>query len=377
MEQKTFGERLKQYRQEKRLTQQDLADHLGVSNKTISRWESDGGSPDVSVLVPLARVLGVTVDDLLDGEKPVRTLTRADYQSLLSFGFTLGGGVLFFLFDLFMPAFLCWLGYLGCMAYGVYLQKYYSYQSRWFFLSNAIMNLSVNFALAGKIISSVAAISVTMNMANADEFRVQLLWWLVSHQGFIQILVLFLALLLTVITQSLVWRWSKGENVGVHLREKLKGLHLERDRLTLRKAIVLLVPVAFAAFWLLYEVFGLPLWLYELQGLLFAALAGVCVIVCLLLFLKRGRRWQMLPALGLTALCSVTWSWTRPLRMVARRNGYIYNYKIGMNEELYIPFREGTPEIFLLLAGSAVIYLACCFIRITKKPIQKGESPAE
>ena len=48
-----------------------------------------------------------------------------------------------------------------------------------------------------------------------------------------------------------------------------------------------------------------------------------------------------------------------------------------MNEELYIPFREGTPEIFLLLAVSAVIYLACCFVCITKKPIQKEESPAD
>jgi len=373
----TFGERLKKYRQEKRLTQQDLADLLGVSNKTVSRWESDGGYPDVSVLVPLARALGITVDDLLDGEKPVRTLTRADYQSLLSFGFTLGGGVLFFLFDLFMPAFLCWLGYLGCMAYGVYLQKYYSYQSRWFFLSNAVMNLSVNFALAGKIISAVAALSVTMNMANANEFKVQLLWWLVSHQGFIQIFVLFLALVLTVITQSLVWRWSKGEAVCARLREKGKNLRLERAPLTVRKALVLLVPVVFAAYWLIYEVFGLPLWLYELQGLLFAGLAVICAALCLLLFLKRGRRWQLLLAWVLTAACSATWSWTRPLRVVARRNGYIYNYKAGMNEELYIPFREGTPEIFLLLAVSAVIYLACCFIRITKKPIQKEESPAE
>ena len=373
----TFGERLKKYRQEKRLTQQDLADLLGVSNKTVSRWESDGGYPDVSVLVPLARALGVTVDDLLDGEKPVRSLTRADYQSLLSFGFTLGGGVLFFLFDLFMPAFLCWLGYLGCMAYGVYLQKYYSYQSRWFFLSNAVMNLSVNFALAGKIISAVAAISITMNMDNANELRVRALWWLVSHQGFIQIFVLFLALVLTVITQSLVWRWSKGEPIRVRLWEKGKDLRLERVSLTVRKALVLLVPVVFAAYWLIYEVFGLPLWLYEFQGLLFAGLAVVCAALCLLLFLKRGRRWQLLPALALTAACSVTWSWTRPLRVVARRNGYIYNYKAGMNEELYIPFREGTPEIFLLLAVSAVIYLACCFIRITKKPIQKEESPAE
>ena len=62
-----FSERLKRYRKEKNMTQQELADALGVSNKSISRWESSGGYPDVPLLVPLARALGVSVDDLLDG----------------------------------------------------------------------------------------------------------------------------------------------------------------------------------------------------------------------------------------------------------------------------------------------------------------------
>ena len=54
-----FGERLRRYRRDKGLTQQELADQIGVSNKTVSRWESGGGYPDVSMLVPLARALGV------------------------------------------------------------------------------------------------------------------------------------------------------------------------------------------------------------------------------------------------------------------------------------------------------------------------------
>ena len=52
-----FSERLKKYRREKNLTQQELADLLQVSNKTVSRWESGGGYPDVPMLVPLARAL--------------------------------------------------------------------------------------------------------------------------------------------------------------------------------------------------------------------------------------------------------------------------------------------------------------------------------
>ena len=153
-----FSERLKNYRRAKAMTQQDLADQLGVSNKTVSRWESEGGFPDVSLLVPLARALGVTVDDLLDEERPVRSLERADWQGLLSFAFALGGGVLFFLLDLFMPMLLCYLAYLGCVAYGVYLQRYYARHSRWFFLSNGVMALAVHLALVVRTATAAAAV---------------------------------------------------------------------------------------------------------------------------------------------------------------------------------------------------------------------------
>lgn len=54
----SFSERLKRYRKERNLTQQQLADALGVSSKSVFRWESGGGYPDVPLLVPLARVLG-------------------------------------------------------------------------------------------------------------------------------------------------------------------------------------------------------------------------------------------------------------------------------------------------------------------------------
>ena len=50
----TFSDRLKRYRKAKNLTQQELADALGVSNKSVSRWESEGGYPDIPLLVPLA-----------------------------------------------------------------------------------------------------------------------------------------------------------------------------------------------------------------------------------------------------------------------------------------------------------------------------------
>ncbi len=50
------------------MTQQEVADRLGVSNKTVSKWESGGGFPDIAILPALAELYGVTADDILAGE---------------------------------------------------------------------------------------------------------------------------------------------------------------------------------------------------------------------------------------------------------------------------------------------------------------------
>ena len=50
------------------MTQQEVADRLSISNKTISKWESGGGFPDIAILPALAELYGVTADDILAGE---------------------------------------------------------------------------------------------------------------------------------------------------------------------------------------------------------------------------------------------------------------------------------------------------------------------
>ena len=62
------GKLIADLRKKQGLTQQQLADKLNLSNKTISKWESGSGSPDISNLLVLADVLGVSVDELLRGE---------------------------------------------------------------------------------------------------------------------------------------------------------------------------------------------------------------------------------------------------------------------------------------------------------------------
>ena len=60
------------------MTQQEVADRLGVSNKTISKWESGGGFPDIAILPALAELYGVTADDILAGESLKRAQTESN-----------------------------------------------------------------------------------------------------------------------------------------------------------------------------------------------------------------------------------------------------------------------------------------------------------
>ena len=65
----TMGEFLAILRKSKGMTQQDAADRLGVSNKTVSSWETGASSPDISLLPVIAELYGVTCDELLRGER--------------------------------------------------------------------------------------------------------------------------------------------------------------------------------------------------------------------------------------------------------------------------------------------------------------------
>lgn len=62
------GRLIAELRKKQGLTQQQLADKLNLSNKTISKWESGSGGPDISNLSVLAEVLEISVDELLNGE---------------------------------------------------------------------------------------------------------------------------------------------------------------------------------------------------------------------------------------------------------------------------------------------------------------------
>ena len=67
------GAMIKRLREEKKLTQSELADKIFVTDKAISKWETGRGYPDISLVEPLAKALDVSVIELLSGENVINT----------------------------------------------------------------------------------------------------------------------------------------------------------------------------------------------------------------------------------------------------------------------------------------------------------------
>lgn len=69
MDQRKIGEFLKRLRSEKELTQEQLAEKIGVSNRTVSRWETGNNLPDISILIQLSEFYDIDIREIIDGER--------------------------------------------------------------------------------------------------------------------------------------------------------------------------------------------------------------------------------------------------------------------------------------------------------------------
>ena len=82
MEAFVTGVTIKRLREQKHLTQGALAEQIGVSDKTISKWETGKGLPDLSLLEPLASSLGISVAELFAGECIVNENKHSNVRNL-------------------------------------------------------------------------------------------------------------------------------------------------------------------------------------------------------------------------------------------------------------------------------------------------------
>jgi len=76
MDQVKIGSFLKELRKEKELTQENLAEQLRVSNRTISRWETGSNMPDIGMLVEIADFYDVSIPEIMNGERKSENMNQ-------------------------------------------------------------------------------------------------------------------------------------------------------------------------------------------------------------------------------------------------------------------------------------------------------------
>lgn len=76
------GAVIKRLREEKKLTQSELADKIGVSSKAVSKWETAKGLPDITLIEPLGKALGVSVMELMSGDTVINKNVSANIMRM-------------------------------------------------------------------------------------------------------------------------------------------------------------------------------------------------------------------------------------------------------------------------------------------------------
>lgn len=366
-----FGDRLRRYRKSKNMTQQELAERLGVSDKSVSRWEN-GSYPDVAMLGPLAKELGVTVDDLLGTAPPLRKLERSDLQNWLSFGFAIGGGILFFALNIFLPTLLCYAAYLGLMAYGVYLQKNYTFHSKWFHIGNLVMNFFVNTQLAGAVLALLLVLDgLSMTTEYAERIMAQIVSGGIGGQYALLLAAQpVLALALTALTGWCVRRWWQGTMPPIRPGFSPKNL-------TFAKALPMVFPFLLAGWLMLFSYeHVLPIWAYQHQGTVYMALWAASAVLTALVLLLSRHPVMLLPAAFMQLGALLFPRMCRCVRSVSLDSGNFYDRISGLNPNKYQRFLEAAPDVLLLAAVFAAGYLLCGCVKLWDSP-PKAEKPGD
>lgn len=80
---KTLGTKISDLRKARKMTQDELADEMGVSSQAVSKWENDLSIPDLPILIQLAEYFHVTLDDLVrEKEKTVELVAEEDRKNI-------------------------------------------------------------------------------------------------------------------------------------------------------------------------------------------------------------------------------------------------------------------------------------------------------
>ena len=84
MDYKKIGQLIKKKRVEKDMTQQDLAEKLHVTDRAISKWERGIGAPDISLLQALSKILGISIQEVLQGEEQIKKELKTNDKIIIT-----------------------------------------------------------------------------------------------------------------------------------------------------------------------------------------------------------------------------------------------------------------------------------------------------
>ena len=84
MDQKKIGSFLKELRKEKGITQEQFAENLNVSGRTVSRWETGTNMPDISLLVDIAEFFDVSIPEIINGERKSEIMEKEVKEQTLA-----------------------------------------------------------------------------------------------------------------------------------------------------------------------------------------------------------------------------------------------------------------------------------------------------
>ena len=77
------GEFLRELRKEKNITQEELAERMGVARRTVSRWETGSNMPDMDILIDISDFYGVDLREILDGERKNKQMDQEMKETVL------------------------------------------------------------------------------------------------------------------------------------------------------------------------------------------------------------------------------------------------------------------------------------------------------
>lgn len=126
--QQTMGGIIAERRKEKGLTQMELAEKMGVTDKAVSKWERDLSCPDVNTLPKLAETLGITLDELLQSGQPRQDAGQGATLLLVCRAVALAMGVALFVLallgqvDVHSGLSMAGIG-IACLALHLFLQE--------------------------------------------------------------------------------------------------------------------------------------------------------------------------------------------------------------------------------------------------------------